>query len=1163
MRIPLILFALALCSCCQAQNYSAHHHFNLLAVKDGMPEGTVKDLLQDKQGYLWIGTEKGIVRYDGYKPKVYDLGIKNPSGRDISKIIEDSEGQVAAAATDGLYMYDRVHDTFVPALHWLNGQFGDGIGGAAGNIWLGMRDSSMANFLMRFNPATKKSEIFSSKAKGKYQLNAENFLNLYTDKEQRLWVCSTNGLYEYDAKKNTFIPHLAHPDSSKRIATLFIQQDDKQPAIFYFFGFKTYSQTNLGFYRYDSRTDSLTFFHHDPKDAHSIANDTLTDIYADSKGRLWISTYSGLSLFNTSRQEFTNYFPKMVSPLKNFPIGIGEDKTGNLWISSSNGLYSFNINTKQFQRDTVQINFNNGLADNYTHNLFVDRSGVVWFGARQYGLQWIDTRRSEWIQYGNGPSADIFFEGGTVRSFTKAADGSIWIDTNKGLYRQVSSDSFRIIKNLPAMGKSIAVGTTNIVINGLIGIWNQARTVFYCYDPATGKTIDFPYKNLADTTIDAFNHISSLYKDHLGDIWIGTSVRGIWRYNSSNKTLTGFPFVYNNSTVTDTHGALDDAMVYSVYEDKEGVLWVGTAGGGLNRFNHDNGTFTSYMGKAPGFFSITNINEDSKGRLWVGTPLGGLFMLNKSRDSIKRFSEQDGLPYDGIWSTEEDDHGNIWAATPRGISIINPATGKIRNITSINNLTYRWGIRIIKTKNGNFYFSNYDGFIALNPDNFVSDSEPPVVHIRSMQVTKLVKDKPKDSTVYIDAVTSYKLHYDENRLTFTYVGLYYKDPSAIQYAYKLDGYDKDWVKAGTQRSVTYINLSPGTYVFHVKAANADGLWSKVDSITILISPPWWETWWFRILSVIAMIAVVYAIVQRHSRNLKKQNITLEEKVTQRTKELKHSLEELQSTQSQLIHSEKMASLGELTAGIAHEIQNPLNFVNNFSEVNREMLEELKAERLKPTTERDDNLQDDLINEITGNEAKINHHGKRADAIVKNMLQHSRQTKGVKGPADINALCDEYLRLAYHGLRAKDKSFNVEFKTDFDETIGKINIVPQEIGRVLLNLFNNAFYACNERSRMAVNEQKSNNLTSYAPVVSVSTKKMDSKVEIKVKDNGNGIPQNIIDKIFQPFFTTKPTGSGTGLGLSLSYDIIKAHGGEIKVESKEGEGTLFIILLSIA
>ncbi len=282
--------------------------------------------------------------------------------------------------------------------------------------------------------------------------------------------------------------------------------------------------------------------------------------------------------------------------------------------------------------------------------------------------------------------------------------------------------------------------------------------------------------------------------------------------------------------------------------------------------------------------------------------------------------------------------------------------------------------------------------------------------------------------------------------------------------------------------------------------------------------------------------------------LASQNETLERQVEERTFELSQSLKELKETQIQLIQQEKMASLGELTAGIAHEIQNPLNFVNNFSEVNKELLVEMKDEMSKGNID-DANA---IANDVIDNEEKINHHGKRADAIVKGMLQHSRVSTGQKELTDINALADEYLRLSYHGLRAKDKNFNATLQTDFDKSIGKLNIVPQDIGRVLLNLFNNAFYAVKPPNPLKGEH--------YEPTITVTTKKVDDKIFISVKDNGIGIPQKIIDKIFQPFFTTRPTGQGTGLGLSLSYDIIKAHGGEIKVETKEGEGAEFIILL---
>ncbi len=309
------------------------------------------------------------------------------------------------------------------------------------------------------------------------------------------------------------------------------------------------------------------------------------------------------------------------------------------------------------------------------------------------------------------------------------------------------------------------------------------------------------------------------------------------------------------------------------------------------------------------------------------------------------------------------------------------------------------------------------------------------------------------------------------------------------------------------------------------------------------------------------LGIIAFLLYRNNREKHKANLVLQEQ----KQKVETTLHDLKSTQTQLIQSEKMASLGELTAGIAHEIQNPLNFVNNFSEVSTELVDEMNEEMAKGNYDE----AKEIANDVKQNLEKINHHGKRADDIVKGMLQHSRSSSGIKEPTDINALCDEYLRLSYHGLRAKDKNFNATIKTDFDNLIGNINIIPQDIGRVVLNLINNAFYA--------VNEKQKQNLPGYESTVTVKTSRnplsggRGAEVLISVTDNGNGIPQNIVDKIFQPFFTTKPTGQGTGLGLSLSYDIVKAHGGELKVETlsaeaaaqagKEGEGTTFTIQFS--
>jgi C4-dicarboxylate-specific signal transduction histidine kinase len=386
--------------------------------------------------------------------------------------------------------------------------------------------------------------------------------------------------------------------------------------------------------------------------------------------------------------------------------------------------------------------------------------------------------------------------------------------------------------------------------------------------------------------------------------------------------------------------------------------------------------------------------------------------------------------------------------------------------------------------------------------------------------------------------------YNKNYIQFQFAQAHLSRQDITWYVYVLEGIDKTWSNITTNPyTENYLNLPPGEYTFKVSSKGKNGKWSTPAVFDFTIAPPWYKTWWAYTLFALAGIGILRAYIVYRSRRLQRENKVLEEKVTLRTKQLQQSLEDLKATQTQLIQSEKMASLGELTAGIAHEIQNPLNFINNFSEVNTELIAEMKEEIDKGNSKEVKSIADD----IAANEQKINHHGKRADGIVKGMLQHSRSGNRQKEAANINNIADEYLRLAYHGLRAKDKSFNAIMKTDFDERISDISIIPQDIGRVILNLITNAFYAVTE---------------SYEPTVSVSTKKIGDKAEVRVRDNGNGVPHEVLEKIFQPFFTTKPTGEGTGLGLSLSYDIIKAHHGDLKVETKEGQFAEFIIQLPI-
>jgi signal transduction histidine kinase len=521
----------------------------------------------------------------------------------------------------------------------------------------------------------------------------------------------------------------------------------------------------------------------------------------------------------------------------------------------------------------------------------------------------------------------------------------------------------------------------------------------------------------------------------------------------------------------------------------------------------------------------------------------------------------------GIMADEKT--GTLWLSTFDGLCRFDPKTGQSNNYSiddGIQGLLFADG-SVCRSSSGHFFFGGANGMTMFHPDEINRQSLPPRLYLTGIKVFNkpLLPDPKGILRVPVYEAKEITLAYNQNNLALEFIALHYSNPSKNRYSYRLENYDPEWREVTGQREAFYPKLPPGKYVFRVKAANSHGIWNQEGiSLAITVLPPWWQTPWAFVLyglAAIGMALLVNRIMRRRvlAREQEK-NRALELAHAREIEEAYHQLEEshetLKATQAQLIQSEKMASLGELTAGIAHEIQNPLNFVNNFADVNQELLQEMKEELSKGNPAEAASIADDVIS----NEARIAQHGRRADAIVKNMLQHSRAVSGEKEATDLNALADEYLRLAYHGLRAKDKTFNATLQTDFAPGLPTVPVVVQDIGRVLLNLFNNAFFAVQEKKKTAG--------TDYEPTVSVNTRLLHPTSEIThpklititIRDNGSGIPDAFREKIFQPFFTTKPAGQGTGLGLSLSYDIVKAHGGSIRVDTEAGQFTEFMVTI---
>jgi len=1072
-----VLALLFLTAASVAQNYKQGElQFNHLFVKDGMPEGRVNALVQDKEGYMWIATQKGLVRYDGYKPKVYNFEIENPYSQDIGSLYIDKEDRLWVGGVGFLFLYDRSEDRFIKYSSDLSvtgvSAFSSSFSiwaiqeGRRNEFWLDTYDFvNKKDGIERFDLATKKFIPFGKNGKGYYNINAGDYTELFKDGNGTVWESSGNGINRYNEKTDLFDRFLASADSAKQLT---FYSFVSRKGILWMGAHETQLPSKAeGLWAYDEKTNEVTVHRHQSNDPFSLANDDIHWIYNDALGRLWITTDNGLSIFDPVKNSFINY------PLRDNNSGnfialneIAEDKTGNLWMTTFNnqGLASFNTYTREFTFFAAHEKDPYGLANNYVHRLFIDRSGTLWFGAAQLGLEWINNPLSRFVHYKDDPGQLHHFPGGVVNSFAEAKDSTIWLGTAHGLYHwRPLTDSFTFVKINENQEKNFSVETAIIDKAGEIwcGVTHALHPGLYRYDPATGKT-QYYTCDKKDTTSLGGQYVSKLLEDHLGNIWVGTYGGGISRFNRVSRNFTRYPFIAIDASLIPKPGSLDDGMVLSLYEDKTGTLWAGTNWGGLNRLDRETGTFTSYRERLPGFQCVLSIYGDDNNKIWAGTYFGGVYSFDPQTNLTQKYTEKNNLLYDGANGIVQDKQGNLWLASERGISVFNPQTKQVRGLTSANGLPTENLIGAFKTSSGRFLFSSNDGgFISLNPDDFTPDPRPPAVHIESVDFVISHAGYPKDSTLVTWGKDSISFRYNENRLSFHYVGIYYQNPQLNQYACKLDGYDKDWIIAGTQRTATYTNLSPGSYTFHVKASNSDGVWNEQgDSFSFTILPPWWRTWWAYTLYILVFGLSVWAFAAYRSRNLRRANQVLEEKVAHRTRQLNQSIDELKSTQSQLIQSEKMASLGELTAGIAHEIQNPLNFVNNFSEVNKELIEEASQ-----ANNAGNSLEvNELLSTLKENEEKIIHHGKRADAIVKGMLQHSRSSTGKKELADINALADEYLRLSYHGLRAKDKSFNAVIKTDLDKSIGMIPVVPQDIGRVILNLINNAFYAVTEKKK---------------------------------------------------------------------------------------------------
>jgi signal transduction histidine kinase/streptogramin lyase len=962
--------------------------------------------------------------------------------------------------------------------------------------------------------------------------------------------------------------------------------------------------------------------------------------FEDKHGIIWVT--SGNKIFKYSMAndalnefivgegvldlpEFTNEVTSGLLPFSGTPY--------DLWFSCAmvgdDAVLRFNYAENRFYGYAANFNYKNNprIFIRITAKMVEDFAGIRWYGTRpdlykevpkknrmtlynvgnqQHNLLsdsiftlFEDSQKRLWVGTAQGVSVyqdskDVFLhfkggDGGTQHIFEDRT-GQIWIGNIKGLRLFNEADlTFKYI--LPNQINAVLSISQDQLGQLWVSVWNKG--VFILSE--SGQIIrSFTETESTDGTKLTSNRIGNIFHDSKGNTWLGDqgTRKGIYRYQPDKDVFEEYTFPTGNGN-----------QIHFITEDAVGNLWIGTDDQ-LSKFNLKTEKFFNF--KREEVDSQTSFVIDKNGNFWTGTYGGaGLVSVSSESGNYEIFGEKEGLLHHGVLLRDfiPIDHlGNLYLPTYRGLSVFNTKDHSFQNFGEADGFQKSGrGYVGITRKNGEVWIGGLDGLNKIVPEKLLTEKNtiPPKVWITSMTIMDSTYDAP-DGVIFTNSVSytnQIALEYWQKNFSFDFVALHFLQPELNQYSWKLEGFDPDWSEPSFARSASYTNLPPGEYTFRVKAANADGIWNEEgDFITITIRPPLWATTGAYLLYFMALCGAVFLLHRyQKERTIRIERERLKDEQLAQAAEIERAYSQLKQTQSQLIQSEKMASLGELTAGIAHEIQNPLNFVNNFSEVNSELIEDLKT----AVASNDQEEIKAILEDLGSNEEKVRHHGKRADSIVKGMLLHSRTSKGEKVPTDINALCDEFLRLSYHGLRAKDRTFNAKFEMDFDDTIPKIEVVPQDIGRVLLNLFNNAFCAASDEAlrvrhnlseggaksdsnskaksskplteleegvdsmeSLSTHEENNISRTALSGVVTIQTKFLRDKIKISVIDNGPGIPDDIKDKIFQPFFTTKPTGQGTGLGLSLVYDIVKAHGGSIKVLNNSREGACFIIHLPL-
>lgn len=1070
-------------------------------ISDGLPQNGVSELRQTQDGYVWFGTQEGLVRFDGVRFRTFDrTNTKGMNRSWVAALRETRDGS--------LYIFYQARDAGF-AVHKNGSMHGfttaDGLRNGTMRTFAEMRDSSVW-FIHGIWGATRfKDGVFTSMGAAE-GLPSDTIGAINEDAEGRLWVQTPGGLFRSSSGSYQPIPFQQLLPGSRLVSV------NRRQGMFCDRSGSVWVATTAGLIKVDG--ESMSTFTTD----NGLLDSTVSHILQERSGALLFISKRGVTRFDNGS---LTAFPSPVEFR-----GADEavlDRNDILWIGSLRGLWRLAHGAyDSFDR-------RNGLTDEEIFGLMVDAEQSIWFGTQADGLHRL--REGKFATYGTGAG----LKDPVLTSVLEDSKGDLWFGSVAGGVARLRAGTATVYDESKGFPRSV-----DLICEGRDGtMWFGSREGLYRFRNGT-------ITRFKPDGMPAFTDPRMVLNRRNGQMVIADAATAY--------TLNG------NRLVPLFTRLPGPAVISTIAEDTAGHLWIGTFMNGLFRFDGDS---VVQVGPQDGFTApgTYGVFADAEGAVWVGTPDHGLFLFRNGR--CTRFTPESGLFDYNAANIIADDRGSMWFSDNKGIyrisrkSLIDFAEGRVASYTydkfgtadgmKSQETNFLGHPNVWKLRDGRIMFPTIAGAAIVDPASITLNPVPPRVVIEGFAADKTQQDLR--SAISLAPGTS--------NLELAYVGLSFIGSDRIRYRYRLEGFDKEWVDPGNRTVAYYTHPGPGDYTFRVIAANADGVWDTTGaSLAFEIRPHFYESRWFYAFAFLGFVFGGPSVYYLRVRQLKRREAALARQVDARTVELRTALENLKETQNQLVLSEKMASLGQLTAGIAHEIKNPLNFITNFAvlsgDLARDLREELAAEQSRVDPRRAVEIKS-ILDDLEQNVQKINEHGKRADSIVRGMLLHSRGKKGERQETDLNALLAEYTNLAYHGMRAQDTSFNIKIETDLDAAVGRVSVVPQDLSRAFLNIVNNACYAAHDRKRSASN--------GFMPVVRVSARAIGDAVEIRVRDNGNGIPQSILDKIFNPFFTTKPAGAGTGLGLSLSYDIItQVHKGTIRVDTKEGEFTEFILTI---